>query len=89
MDGEQAWHSGATFVFMPHEMSGPLRRHHEDVYIFRRFDEPIVNRETVRERKKLSGRHRLGYIARVNVGCNLIRHKHHDNVGLGCSLGYG
>jgi len=40
MDREQAGHPRASFVFMAHEMPRPLRRHHENIYVFRALMNP-------------------------------------------------
>ena len=89
MDREQAWHARALRELMAHQMSGPLRRDHENIDVFRRFDEPEVNRETVSERQILSGAHDWRDFAIVDARRQLIGGKYHDHIGFFRRLPYG
>ena len=86
MHCEQTWHAGAALVLMAHEMARTFRRDHKHTYVFRWFDEAVVNGKAVRESQVFSRRHGFSHVAGVNICRKLVRYEHHHDVGFRRSL---
>src|SRR5262245_37756535 len=82
MDRDQARHAAALLVLAPHEMPGPLRRHHEHVDVRGGHDLLEVDVEPVAERQVLPLRQPRRDLVLVDLRALLVGDEHHDDVGL-------
>jgi hypothetical protein len=84
---EQARDAAALRIFSANHVAGALGRDHEDVHVGRRLNEFEMDIEAVAEGEVLAlGEPRLDLLV-VDLGAHLVRHEHHDDVGLAGSLG--
>src|SRR6267378_8302587 len=74
---------------MAHQMSGPLRRYHENIDVLRRLDEPEIDSKSVRKSEILAGLHYRSDFAFINPRCKFVGNQNHHNLALFRGLPYG
>src|SRR5262245_15784759 len=82
LDRDEARHAAPLQVLAPHEMTRPLRRHHEHVHVGWRDDLLEVDVEAVTECQVLALRQPGADLVLVDLRALLVGHEHHDHVGL-------
>src|SRR5262249_49213707 len=81
VDREQAGHATALLVLAAHEMSGALRRDHEDVHVGGRDDLLVVDVEAVAEGEVVDLGQPWGDVGLESVAARPVRHQDHHDVG--------
>src|SRR5882762_1148764 len=74
---------------MAHQMSGPLRRHHENIDVLRRLDEPEMDSKSVRKSEILTGLHGRCDFTFVHARRKFVGNQNHDNLALFRGLPHG
>ncbi len=88
MDRDETRHAATAGELAAHEMSGSLRRDHEDVDVVRRNDFFEVHAESVREGQRGAGTKIRRDLVSIDARRQLVGDVHHHDVGdargLGC-----
>src|SRR5882762_5060450 len=74
---------------MANQMSGTLRRHHEDIDVLRRLDEPEMDSKSVRKSEILTGLHGRCDFAFIDPRRKFVWNQNHHNLTLFRGLPYG
>src|SRR5262245_12144170 len=82
LDGDQTGDAAALLVLAAHQVTWPLRGHHEHVDVGRRHHLLEVDVEAVAEGQVLAGGQPGRDLLLVDLGALLVGHQHHDDVGL-------
>ena len=80
-DGDEAGHAAAALVLGAHRVARALRRDHQHVEVLARLDQVEVDVEAVREHQRRALLHVRRELVAVDVGLQLVRRQHHDDVG--------
>src|SRR6267378_6443517 len=74
---------------MAHQMSGPLRRYHENIDVLRRLDEPEMDSKSVRKSEILAALHGRRDFAFIDPRRKFVGNQNHHNLTLLRGLPYG
>jgi len=88
VDRDQARHAAAALIFRAHRMARPLGSDHQHIDISARLDQVEMHVEPVGEHQGRAVLHVGVQMIAVDVGLELVRGQHHDDIGPFGGLGH-